>query len=139
MPVVFHSNQKSFKLKNKTLIRRWISSEVQLASFKCGSINIIFCSDEYLLEINRKYLNHDFFTDIITFNYNSKFRISGDLFISIERVLENAKLFKTEFDTELKRVMIHGVLHLLGYEDSLPKQKEEIRKKEDEALMRFPL
>lgn len=109
-----------------------------LNSRKLGQINFIFCSDEYLLEINKKYLNHDFFTDIITFNFNKKDSIAGDLYISIDRVKENAIEFSTEFITELKRVIIHGVLHLLGHDDYLPELKNIIHKMEDDALKRFP-
>lgn len=138
MPILFHSSDVSFNLKDKNRFRKWIVDEIKISSFKTGQINIIFCSDLYLLEINRKYLNHDFYTDVITFNYNYKRSIAGDIYISIERVKENAVNFNVEFITELKRVIIHGVLHLLGHEDNLPELKTLIHEKENEALKRFP-
>ena len=97
-------------------------------------LHIIFCSDDYLLDINKKYLNHDYFTDIITFNYNENNTIIGDLFISVDRVKENAKELKVDFNNELFRVIIHGVLHLCGYNDKTQDQLKEIRTKEDEFL-----
>jgi probable rRNA maturation factor len=138
LPIFFHSIDVSFNLKDKKRFRKWISDEIKINSLKVGQVNIIFCSDDYLLVINRKYLNHDFYTDIITFNYNDRKTISADLYISIERVKENSVNFNTEFITELKRVIIHGILHLLGNEDHLPELKNIIHNKEDEALKRFP-
>jgi len=99
-----------------------------------GFLNFIFCSDNYLLKINVEHLNHDTYTDIITFDYSKEDRISGDIFISIDRVEENAKSHKTSFENELHRVIIHGVLHLLGYGDKEPGQKAEMRQKEDFCL-----
>ncbi len=125
-------------MKGINTFRRWINSEILNHGYKPGQINIIFCSDPYLLEINKKYLNHDYFTDIITFNYNIKKIISGDLYISIDRIYENAENFHAEFIEELRRVIIHGILHLVGYSDHLPHLKNEIRNLEDEALSRFP-
>lgn len=100
-----------------------------------GSINFIFCSDKYLLQLNQKYLNHNTYTDIITFdNSDSQHEISGDLYISVERVRENSKQFSGSFVIELQRVMIHGILHLLGYNDKSSKDKETMRNKEDYYL-----
>jgi rRNA maturation RNase YbeY len=96
-----------------------------------GDISIVFCSDDYLKVINLKYLNHDYYTDVITFDYSENNRISGDLFISIDRVNENAGLNNINFIQELYRVIIHGVLHLCGYNDKTVKEKKEIREKED--------
>lgn len=138
MPVFFHSSDISFNLKDKNRFRKWIIDEIKTNCFKAGEINIIFCSDDYLLAINKKYLNHNFYTDIITFNYNDKRKISGDIYISIDRVKENAVNYNTEFIIELKRVIIHGILHLFGHEDNLPELKNLIHEKEDEALNRFP-
>jgi rRNA maturation RNase YbeY len=135
----FHSVDVVFSLKDKTSFRRWINSEIHIEAFRAGEINFVFCSDEYLLLINRKYLNHDYFTDIITFNYNQGNILNGDLFISIDRITENALNFKTEFTHELKRVMIHGILHLMGYEDSTPVLKQKIHLREDDSLSRFSL
>ncbi len=99
-----------------------------------GDISIIFVSDEYLLEMNKKYLNHDYYTDIITFDYCEKNVISGDLFISVERVEENADTFNISFISELHRVMIHGVLHLCGYRDKTDEEQVEMRSMENKYL-----
>jgi probable rRNA maturation factor len=137
LPVIFNSTDVKFNLKDKIILKNWIYSEIKSNSHLPGQINIIFCSDEYLLEINQKYLNHDYYTDIITFNYNEDLIVSGDLYISIDRVKENANNFKIETRDELSRVIIHGILHLLGYEDYSPELKKLIHDKEDEALKRF--
>jgi rRNA maturation RNase YbeY len=106
--------------------------------FVVGNINYIFCSDEYLLEMNRKHLDHDYYTDIITFNYCEDKEISGDMYISVDRIKENSVLLGTG-DSEIYRVIIHGVLHLCGYEDDTDEETEAMRKKEDEALLRLDL
>jgi probable rRNA maturation factor len=137
LPVFFHSADISFSLKQKNIFRKWICSEIIRYTFKPGQINIVFCSDNYLLEINKKYLNHDLFTDIITFNYNEGSTISGDLFISIQRVSENALKFGADFNWELKRVIIHGILHLLGHKDNTLELKNKIHNEEESALKRY--
>lgn len=109
----------------------WLSKVVVIESKKIGDINLIFCSDDYLLEVNRKYLDHDYYTDIITFDYCVDDEINGDLFISIDRVLENAKKHTTAFSNELNRVVVHGVLHLIGYGDKSPDEKSLMTSKED--------
>ena len=139
MPLSFHSADISFILKEKSAFRKWINSEILRRSFKTGMINLIFCSDDFLLELNKKYLNHNFYTDIITFNYNEANIISGDLFICIDRIKENTLIFNTSFQQELKRVIIHGILHLMGHDDNSPDLKKKIHEEEDEALKRFPL
>lgn len=113
-------------------------SEISLRGFKTGNINYIFCSDEYLLEMNKKHLNHDFFTDIITFDYCEDKIISGDMYISIDRIKENALLLGTE-EFEYFRVIIHGILHLCGYEDDTLEETADMRNQEDEALKRLEL
>lgn len=118
-------------------ISYWVNSVIGTNKKISGDINYIFCSDEYLLEINKKYLNHDFYTDIITFNYNEDAVISSDIFISVERVNENAEFYKTTFLLELHRVIIHGILHLLGYNDETDEQEEEMRRLEDVCLKEF--
>jgi len=139
LPVSFHSADITFILKEKSKFRKWIISEIIRINHKPGYLNLIFCSDDYLLDINRKYLNHDYYTDIITFNYNDDKRISGDLFISIDRIKENASNFNTNFHHELQRVVIHGILHLLGHSDNSNLLKKKIHEIEDEAMSRFPL
>lgn len=113
---------------------RFIKKITQLSEkegFNLGFINIIFCSDGFLLEMNKEHLDHDYFTDIITFNYNSESTLSGDLFISIDRVKENAVIEKTVFFRELERVTFHGVLHLCGFNDKTPSEIKLMRFKED--------
>jgi probable rRNA maturation factor len=114
----------------KSHIRELIEEEQKI----CGEISIILCSDEYLLKMNREYLNHDYYTDIVTFNYVEKNIISGDLFISIERVRENAAIYSAGFDEELYRIVSHGILHLSGYNDITEEEKALIRKKENYYL-----
>lgn len=111
----------------------WVSKICELEGKKIEEISIVFCSDEYLLEMNKQYLDHDYYTDIITFDYYTE-DISGDLFISIDRVKENSEINKVSFDNELKRVVAHGILHLLGYGDKSEEESELMRKKENEAL-----
>jgi probable rRNA maturation factor len=127
----------SEKIKDKAKLKIWIKKSIQNENFKVGSINYIFCTDEYLLDVNKKFLNHDYFTDIITFDYTEKPIISGDLFISTERVLENAKQLNLPFENELKRVMIHGIIHLFGYQDKTKKEKETMTEKENLYLHFF--
>lgn len=112
----------------------WINELVRLENKILGDVSYIFCSDEYLLEMNKEHLNHDYYTDIITFDYCEGDEISGDLFISVDRVRENAQLENVEFLNELHRVMAHGVLHLCGYGDKSSAEELLMRKKEDEAL-----
>lgn len=127
----------SFNLKDRLKIKRWIKQVVENAGFRLGSVSYIFCSDEKILEVNKQYLNHDFYTDIITFDYVEKDIINGDIFISTDRVRENAKNFNVAFEEELHRVIIHGILHLLGQQDHSPKEEKQMRKKENEALLLF--
>jgi len=134
----FNSADIDFILKRKSLYTKWITNEVLRDSSRVGQICYIFCSDEYLLQINREYLNHDYYTDIVTFNYNEGKKVGGDIFISVDRIIENADTFKTDFTEELKRVMIHGILHLLGYNDTSPELKRKMHILENDALSRFP-
>lgn len=129
----FFCEDVKFNLKDKLKVKRWVKNIILQQEAKLGDINIIFCSDEYLLNVNKKHLNHNYYTDIITFNYNTK-SINGDLFISIDRVFENADKENVPRETETLRVIIHGVLHLLGFNDKTKKEKTIIRAKEDESL-----
>lgn len=126
-----------FKISDKRYLKSCIKEIINRENFNLGNISIIFCSDDYLLQINQKYLNHDYFTDIITFNYNEKKIISGDIFISIDRVGENAKEFSTDFSSELYRVIFHGILHLVGYDDIADSEKLLMREKEDFYIEHF--
>jgi len=116
---------------NNDLIINWLIHVSSSENKVFGPISIIFCSDDYLLSVNNEYLDHDFFTDIITFDYSSNSEISGDLFISIDRVKENAITFNVAFIQELYRVLVHGVLHLCGYGDKSPEEELIMRSKED--------
>lgn len=118
------------KLSNNKWLRLVASSEIR----KIGDINIIFCSDNYILDVNMKYLQHDYFTDIITFDYCEGEVLSGDLFISIDSVRENAGFYKTGFQDELNRVIVHGILHLIGYDDHSKEEIKVMRSKEDYYL-----
>lgn len=137
MPITFFSEQVPFTLKNKIKIRNWINNSIENEQSILGSVNYIFTSDKYLLDINKEYLNHDYFTDIITFNYCHENQISGDIYISIDTVKNNSQRFDVSFVDELHRVMIHGVLHLIGFDDLTEEQKEIMRQKENEYLERF--
>jgi probable rRNA maturation factor len=121
------------KLK-KRRTTNWIKSIIGAEEKICGDISFIFCSDKYLLEVNKKYLNHDYYTDIITFDYVSENLMNGDIFISVDRILENSRVFNTTFDNELSRILAHGVLHLIGYKDKNVIDKIMMTFKEDYYL-----
>jgi probable rRNA maturation factor len=133
MPAIaFFEEDITFKLKNKALVRQWISDTIQAEGFKLKELTYIFCSDNYLLQINRQYLDHDTYTDIITFdNSENENVIVGDIFISVERTCENAAKFNVTETAELHRVIIHGALHLLGYKDKSASDKQKMTEKED--------
>ncbi len=131
----YFSQKPRFKLSNSKKTSSWIKKTIDKEGAKLISLNYIFCSDEYLAEMNIQFLKHNTLTDIITFNYNpSKTEIEGEIYISVDRVRENAQTFETDFQTELNRVIIHGVLHLLGYNDKTKSQKKAMREKEDSYL-----
>lgn len=124
-----------FVLSNPSQIRDWLIDIAQSEGFEIEEINYVFCSDEYLLQINQQYLNHDYYTDIITFDNSESFQvITSDIFISIERVAENASALQVSPDKELHRVIIHGLLHLLGYGDKTDNEIRSMRQKEDACL-----
>ncbi len=133
MPAItFHEEDISYKLKNKTAVRKWITDTIVAEGYKLSELTYIFCTDEYLLKINQEYLDHDTYTDIITFdNSYEEGVIVGDIFISIERIKENAAKFGVIPQQELHRVIIHGTLHLLGYPDKTPAAKKKMTQKED--------
>lgn len=112
----------------------WLSQVIYKNNKQEGNINFIFCTDTYLLEVNKKYLNHDYYTDVITFDYSEKTMISGDIFISIDRISENSETFNVSFDKELSRVLVHGILHLLGYNDKSIEEKKAMTFWEDKYL-----
>lgn len=136
MPSVnFFEEDIRFKLKDKTKVKTWVKATIEAEGYKLQELNYIFCSDEYLLDINRQYLDHDTYTDIITFDNSEKEKvITGDIFISIDRIRENAKKFNSGELNELHRVIIHGALHLLGYKDKTAESKKLMTSKEDQYL-----
>jgi probable rRNA maturation factor len=135
--IYFFKADVAFRFQGKSKISHWIKKVVKHEDCSLVSLNIVFCSDGYLLNINRDYLKHDYLTDIITFDYSEGKKLSGEIYISIDRVRDNAKGLNLPFEIELRRVIIHGVLHLLGYKDKTASQKKTIRKKEDDCLALF--
>ena len=132
--VRYYNEDVKFLFKNRQVNNRWLKMVAESEIKKLGDISIIFCSDSYILEMNVKYLQHDYFTDIITFDYCVGNVLSGDLFISLDSVRENAKDFSTVFPDELNRVMVHGILHLMGYDDHTEEEQKIMRSKEDYYL-----
>lgn len=128
------SFQTNYPLKSRTKIKQWIKQVIEAKGKKTGNITYIFCDDEYLLEVNKQYLQHDYYTDVITFDYVENDLISGDIFISTDRVRENALVFGSSETEELHRVIIHGALHLLGLKDKSEKEASQMRQAENEAL-----
>lgn len=131
----FFTEDHNFSLKDRRKVRSWIDQIVQLHNNTLGEVNYIFCSDDFLHKMNVDYLQHDTLTDIITFDYCEGSICSGDLFISIDRVKDNAKELKSSMKDELHRVMIHGILHLLGFKDKTPQEAEEMRSQEEKSLI----
>jgi probable rRNA maturation factor len=126
-----------FELVKEDTYADWIETVILSEERELGELNYIFCDDEYLLNINKQYLDHDYYTDIISFDYSVGNCITGDLFISIYRVKENASEFNVTFEEELKRVIIHGILHYCGYKDKLPEEEAKMRLKEEEKILMF--
>ena len=132
--IVFSSEGIKFSVSLKSEVRNWLIKSALREGFTLNQLHFVFCNDDFLLSLNRKFLDHKTLTDILTFDYtseNSPENLSGEIYISIDRVKENAKRFSVDFETELHRVMIHGILHLCGYRDKTNPQKKEMRKKED--------
>lgn len=132
--VSYHTQDTDYKFKAKRLTSKWLKVLVEKEGRRLGAVSVIFCSDGYLLGMNRQYLGHDYYTDIITFDYCEGPVISGDLFISVDTVRENALFYGEQYDREMHRVIVHGVLHLIGYDDHTDKDRKQMRSKENEAL-----
>lgn len=126
--------ETDFKLGNDTLLNEWISNVITSEGFEVGEVHYIFCDDEFLHKLNVEFLNHDTLTDVISFDYRMGNQINGEIFISVERVQDNAKDFNNSFEEELHRVMIHGILHFCGYKDKTDEEEALMRNKENEAL-----
>jgi probable rRNA maturation factor len=131
LAINFFNEAISFNLRDKRKLKTWFEYVLSFEKRSLGDINFVFSSDDYVLQINQQYLNHDYYTDIITFNYNKKQVINGDIFISIDTIKVNASEFSGSFVEELHRVMIHGILHLIGYNDSNADEVIQMRTKED--------
>ncbi|MBK6446494.1 MAG: rRNA maturation RNase YbeY [Bacteroidetes bacterium] len=135
MNIHFFKEEVKFRFLHQDGLRKWIIKAIRSEGYQLENLNIIFCSDKKLLQMNKDYLQHNYYTDIITFDLSSvKKTVEGDIFISVETVLTNSQRFKTTFQDELHRVMIHGVLHLLGYSDKNPKAQAMMKKMEDKWL-----
>ncbi|MEX0997192.1 MAG: rRNA maturation RNase YbeY [Flavobacteriaceae bacterium] len=132
-------SESDFQLQDDAAISSWITKIIAEEEFTLGEINYVFCDDAALHKINLEYLQHDTLTDIISFDYSVGKLLNGEIYISIERVKENSKQFKVTFENELLRVMIHGILHFMGYKDKSPEEKHLMRQKEDEAISKFNL
>jgi rRNA maturation RNase YbeY len=132
--MIIYNFETLFNLNDTSTISDWIHKVISNEGFETGEINFIFCDDDYLLNLNLAFLDHDTLTDIISFDYTMGNLISGDVYISIPRVMENASIFNTSFQNELHRVIIHGILHYCGYKDKSEDEKLIMRSKEDEYL-----
>ncbi|WP_247237964.1 rRNA maturation RNase YbeY [Telluribacter sp. SYSU D00476] len=135
----FFQEDVSIKVPTPLKTKRWLKAVVEAEGAQLNHLNYIFCSDEYLLNVNREYLEHDYYTDIITFDTSDEGedQIEGDIFVSIDRVKENAQNLTKSFEDEFRRVLVHGVLHLIGYDDTTDESEAEMRKKEDDYLQIF--
>ena len=134
MSVSFHTEEVKFNLKHKLRHKQWVREWILTNHKSPGNISFLFTSNEQIKLINKEYLNHNYFTDVISFDYTEKDLVSGDIVISVEEVKKNADFYGADLDEELRRVMIHGVTHLLGYMDVSQEEKEIMREKENEAL-----
>ena len=137
--VNYYFEDTAFKLKAKTKIKNWLKLVAESEVYTLGNVSVIFCSDNYILDINQRFLQHDYFTDIITFDYSEGSKISGDLFISVDSVEENSIEYGTDFENELHRVIVHGILHLIGYDDHTDEDVRIMRSKENYYLSLYDL
>ncbi len=135
----FYQKETNFDLQYKAIVKKWIKEVVESSGKKIGDINIIFCNDPSLLEINQQFLGHDYYTDIITFDYCEGCHVNGELYISVDTVDANAKEYGVTFRNEMHRVIIHGILHLLGYDDHSEEDIAQMREQEDIALDKLSL
>lgn len=134
MSVYFFNEDYDYTLKHKTKLKLWVKGIIEGYKKKIGTINFIFTSNRKILEINQQFLNHDYFTDIITFNYNRNIILSGDIYISLDTVSSNSDLYSVTFENELYRVMAHGILHLIGFNDKSDVEKKQMHNAENRCL-----
>ncbi len=137
--ITFHTEDIEMPALDERKINRWIRAVAADYGFAVGNINYIFCSDERELAVNREFLGHDYYTDVITFDYSTAQTLNGDIFISLDTVRSNAEMVGTNFDHELMRILIHGVLHLTGQGDKTPETKAEMTAKEEKALKKLSI
>lgn len=137
MSIFFHKEGINFDIREKQKIRQWIKKVVENEGKELGDLNIILSRDKELIELNKKYLSRKYLTDVITFEYNQEKKISGDIYLSVERIRENALKFNERVDREILRVIIHGILHLMGYRDKKDEEQKKMRQKEDECLYMY--
>jgi probable rRNA maturation factor len=134
----FFNEDSLYKLPQKQAIRKWLTQQAKAEGFRMGDLNYIFCSDEHVLQVNRDYLDHDYYTDIITFDQSEEEDlIEGDIFISVDRVSDNAAQLGIPAEQEMRRVLAHGLLHLCGYGDKSPEEEHAMRAKENEWLLKL--
>ena len=138
MAIAYYAEEVKLPAIKKKAVGDWIRKVASLYGKRTGDISYIFCSDEKILEVNKQYLQHDYYTDIISFDYTEGTKISGDLFISLDTVKSNSENFGTDYTEELHRIIIHGILHLCGINDKGPGEREIMTQKENEALARLP-
>jgi probable rRNA maturation factor len=134
LPIIQTSEDLNFKYRKFSRLKQWIVKVILAEQLQPGDISLVFCSDGYLLTVNKKFLKHDYYTDIITFDYSEESIVSGDLLVSIDRVKENARLYNVEFYLELDRVILHGILHLIGYKDDDTNSRKIMHEREDHYL-----
>jgi rRNA maturation RNase YbeY len=140
MAIYFFSEEIHFELKERLIRKRWLKTIATKAGFTIKELNYVFCSDEYLYQMNLEYLNHETYTDIITFDNSEKeLDLAGDVFISIDRIRENAKTHNQKVEAELNRVLVHGLLHLMGYKDKTIEESTLMRIKEEESINLYTL
>jgi len=137
LSIFFHKEGINFDIREKKKIRQWINKVVEIEKRELGELNIILAGDKELLELNKTYLSKKYLTDVITFEYNKEKKISGDIYLSVERIRENALKFNERVDREILRVIIHGILHLMGYKDKKDEEQKKMRQKENECLSLF--
>lgn len=137
MSIFFHKEGINFNIRERQKIRQWIKKVIENEGKKLGELNVILTGDKELLELNKTYLSRKYLTDVITFEYNQEKKISGDIYISVERIRENALKFNERVDREILRVIIHGILHLMGYKDKKDEEQTKMRQREDECLYMF--
>ena len=137
MPVKFFYDSVKFRLRRSTNLKNYLSDNIKTKNYFLGDIHYIFVTDQALFEINKEFLNHNYFTDIITFDYNEKKTVNGEIYISLETVYKNSVKYNVSFKIELLRVVVHGILHLIGYDDKTERDKIRMREEEDIWIMSY--